>query len=117
MGIAEDILAELQSIRAALEGGAGAANGDKPKPGRRSTAPKGPTLEDVQNLIRELVAANDANKPKIKAATESLGGKRAGDFEGDDAKLASLHELLVALRDGGGDDASSDDASSDDDLL
>lgn len=112
MGILEDILAELVKMNAG-GGNAGTATTKtetKKEPAKAATA-KGPTLEDVQNKIRELVADDEGNAPKIKAATASLGGKRAGDFEGDAVKL----KKLMALLEGMGGEATDD--SGDDDLL
>lgn len=109
MGILEEILSELQSIKAALAGGASATKEEKKTTTTKKAEPKGPTLEEVQDKIRELVAANEDHKTKIKAAVTKLGGNRAGDFEGDAAKLGKLMAALEAM---GG---SSDDG--DDDLL
>jgi hypothetical protein len=111
--ILDEILAELQGIRAALESGAGAAAPAKPDKAKPDKAkPKEPevSLETVQNKIREL-AKDDAMKGKIKAAIEALGAKRAGDLEGEPAKLAKLDKALdeLAAGDSGGED--------DDDLL
>lgn len=113
MGIAEDILAELKAIRAALEGGAapkasGGTTSSKPKD---TAKPKGPSLEAVQDKIRAL-AEQDGMKDRIKDAITKLGGKRAGDFEGDATKLQKLSDALDALAN---DDSGSGDE--DDDLL
>lgn len=110
--IADEILAELKAIRAALEGGAAPKAGAVPKAAAKPAAAKGPTLEQVQDKIRELAGADDANKAKIKAAIEKLGGKRAGDFEADAAKLTKLMTALEAIE--GEEPASGDE---DDDLL
>lgn len=114
MGIAEDILAELKAIRAALEGGAAPkASSEKPasKPAGKPAA-KGPSLEAVQDKIRAL-AEQDGMKDKIKEAITKLGGKRAGDFEGDATKLQKLSDALDALAS----DDSGSGSDEDDDLL
>lgn len=118
--IFDEILSELKGIKEALAtagwgDGAKATettkNTDKPK---TTTKPKGPTLETVQEKIVALCAADDANKELVKAAIVKLGGKRAGDFEGDTAKLTKLLAALDGIEnDAGGDDAKEED----DDLL
>jgi hypothetical protein len=117
VGILEEILATQKEILAALSGGtvskAGTAT-DKPKGTTGTTTKKatGPTLETVQDKIRAL-AEVDGNKELIKAAIVKLGGKRAGDFEGDTAKLTKLLAALEEIESGSGDDS----AEEDDDLL
>lgn len=105
MGILESILAELQEIKAALANGGGAAEPARTTTTtkKKETAPAGPTLEEVSNRIRELVAADDDNKGPISEAIKKLGGKRAGDFEGDPKKLKALFEALEGIGSGDSD--------------
>jgi len=112
MGILEDILEQLTIIA----GSTGAAPADKATSdkGKATTnKDKGPKLEDVQDVIRELVAADADNKPKIKAAIKAIDktAERAGDFESAPAKLAKLFDALNALKEGDG------AAEEDDDML
>lgn len=121
MGILEQILDELKAIRAALENGASTGGGsskssggdekteDKPKGRGRTKKPSGPSLEDVQNKIRALVAEDEDNKEAISAAIKKLGGKRAGDFEGEDDKLAKLMTALEKIEGEAGSDGDEDD--------
>lgn len=95
--IFDEILAALHKIHTVLEAGAAIAGtaeavGAAVKP-KASTAAKGPTLEEVQDKIRTL-AEKDGMKDLIKAAITKLGGKRAGDFEGDPVKLGKLSDAL-----------------------
>lgn len=116
MNIFDEILDELKGIRAALAGGSvgdkGVTVSEKKASTTTSKKPAGPTLEQVQDKIRELVAADESHKTAIKAAVSKLGGQRAGDFESDPAKLAKLMDALNAM----GDEAPASD-DGDDDLL
>ena len=125
MNIFDEILETLKNIEAALAGGAPTAK-EAPKTGTAGKAPppkkpapkaKGPSLEDVQDLIRELVAADSDNKVEIKKAIKSIDktAERAGDFEDDAVKLGKLHAKLTALN--GGDAEEEAAADDDDDML
>lgn len=117
--IMDEILEQLIGIRTLLEVGGTPATASKPEPKAekpkaekpKAKKPSGPTLEDVQNKIREMVAANEDSKSAISDAIKKLGGKRAGDFEGDDAKL---DKLMTALNGIGSEEVEEDN---DDDLL
>lgn len=128
MGILEDILKQL-TIIAENTGGGTTAPADKeeaPKRGRpagsgsktppKKTEAKGPSLEDVQDLVRELVSADADNKVLVKKAIKAVDktAERVGDFEDDADKLAALHKKLVALK-GDADEPAADD--DDDDML
>lgn len=106
MGILEDILAQLVII--AGNGGPAPADAAPDKGKDKAGAVK---LEDVQDVIRELVAADADNKPKIKAAIKAIDktAERAGDFESAPAKLAKLFTALNALKADDGDAAADDD--------
>lgn len=118
MGILEDILSELREIKAHLASGdtapapAKTKAEDTPKTKTKAAAPKGPSLEDVQNKIRAIVDADEDNTAKVKAELTKLGAKRAGDLEGEPAKLAKLMAALEAI-----DAPASADGDGDDDLL
>lgn len=113
MTITAGLLAKaLMATAAVLNGGdAPAAAADKPatKPATKPAAAKGPTLEEVQDKIRALVAADEGNAAKVKAEITKLGGKRAGDFENDAAKLAKLMTALEGVEGSGASDDSDDD--------
>lgn len=114
MGILEEILAKLTAMEAALAGGAAPAasgGGKAETPAKKATTKKndGPTLEQVQDKIRSLVAADEDNKTAIAGAIQKLGGKRAGDFEGKADKLKALFEALEGIESGGGSDDGDDD--------
>lgn len=109
MGILEDILAQLVII--AGNAGTGSGGGTTPPSTKDKDKAGAVKLEDVQDVIRELVAADADNKPKIKAAIKAIDktAERAGDFESAPAKLAKLFTALNALKADDGDAAADDD--------
>lgn len=107
----ERLIAALEANTAAHSGG-GAATETPKKTAPKKAADKGPSLEDVQNQIRALVAADEGNKTAISAAIQKLGGKRAGDFEDDPKKLTALSEALTAIS-----EAPAEEPEAEDDLL
>jgi hypothetical protein len=121
MGLLEQMAADIAEIKAALAGTTGAAKvpgatgategkATTAKPASKPAA-KGPTLEEVQDAIRGLTGREENPVPaeKIKAEITKLGGKRAGDFEGDATKLKKLMDALTALGEEGGEEAAEDD--------
>lgn len=123
MGILEEILEKVTAIQAQLGGATGVSkvpNATGTTEGKATTAKpaakaaKGPTLEEVQDAIRTLTGREENPVPaeKIKAEIVKLGGKRAGDYEGDPVKLGKLMAALDAL--GGETEEAADE---DDDLL
>jgi hypothetical protein len=112
MGIMEDILEELQGIRAALEGGAAPTPAEKPAPakdkpatakGGKSKVKEAEITELMQGLVKD-----PEQKGKVKDLLAAMGVARFGEL--DSGQWQGFYDGLVAIRDEtGGEDAGDDE--------